>query len=1375
MRKLKLFMVACALMGAGLIQQVRAAAVDYLDGWEEVTSLPTSNDDLDDYYYVFVSTDAELMMAQEYGLSKLGDTQEGQLTMVYRTPANPLSHKTMVWTLEYSETYLYGIRNLNNSTYLMQSREGEPWRVQFAWEADQSKWTRWNFAYSDGWTIENNACMNKSENTYYSGYYIGPWNSKAFADNNVVAANKQNDEVGKFKIYRMLRTIYDAKNVTSTYLTNPSFEVTPVVTEDGFDARKNSVSGWTFTKVNDQSRFAIGTQTADDGHMGYVGSSVKPTDGNYYLSLRGRWHDKSSNEGGTVSQTISSLPKGKYTLTADYQLFINASGKGSATFTLETNGGSYLNTQNGIVGITASASTSNWNTHKPQTVSFDFDYMTGNTTFKLAFASTANAQVLLDNVNLIYNANYTDALQSAIARATAMNNRKNTVALTSAIETAQGVLDGRTNLITYQSTIDEAVTSLNSVIATTWSSLKTELASGEDITFLVENSGFEYSTPVQSGVVTTIKDAKTNNTPYGMMQNVSGWEMAVINGDNHSSGVFKYGETPWLGGTDYSAPETAPEGSSENNALGIVAVWTATTQYKQNVTLPSGRYEITIPIYNKVGGTTSFSKNLFGFVEDGGTEHLATAKTYAVNVWTTETISFDLNDVTSGYLSLGYTSVNNGSGNMPHLFIDGIKITFTDAENAYNATKSAAQEIYDAAAYASIKGTESSTERSDLKALLDADASSYTVAQYFEAIDNINNAVATFTAAKTSYDEYAEANAIATTISADAVTAPTTAAEAVTRAHELNVNIDAKVNATYRYDVTYAYAGSWTGSIGTTSSQHWSDNSSTTYLDNNGSGTISNTQVLSLPAGDYIFKMAGRGSSNATAVTMTANGQTVHFACKGDTGLGIDKTGAANFTEADETYCNSNNGRGWEWRFIPISLDEATDVTVILTIERASSTWASFSDFTILLNGPSAEEANYTALSEAVTAAESRTLGFDVDEYAPYTNIDILRKLSVAKAINPAEDHSQILINDLTATLNSDANWNANDSEVNTVSGELFSGVEYGTAGWTRSVGWNNIGDDGSYSIPAGTMTYGTVAYHEMPLKAETIYTLSFGHRKWDNNNSDNGGTVSVLNENSQGLGVTSYSGTSEQTLQTETIDFRTGAAGNYTFTISAESGRLTFGNVMIKKAVAKSITISEDATTAPVLWVANATLTRTLSASYWNTFSVPFDMEIPAGWTVKEFDSAVDNVINFKDATTIKAGKPYLVKPADDVVNPTFNGVIVENTEGETVGEGDYKFAAQIYNKALATNGTIAYLSTDGKVKKLTSGSLKGLRAYFIIPASGAPARIAFLDDDDQTTGISEMKSQPVDNGNIYDLNGRRVQTMKKGIYVVNGKKIVK
>jgi alpha-amylase len=40
--------------------------------------------------------------------------------------------------------------------------------------------------------------------------------------------------------------------------------------------------------------------------------------------------------------------------------------------------------------------------------------------------------------------------------------------------------------------------------------------------------------------------------------------------------------------------------------------------------------------------------------------------------------------------------------------------------------------------------------------------------------------------------------------------------------------------------------------------------------------------------------------------------------------------------------------------------------------------------------------------------------------------------------------------------------------------------------------------------------------------------------------------------------------------------------------------------------------------------------------------------------------------------------------------------------------------------------------------------------------------------------TGIEEVRSQKTDARNIYDLQGRRVNQMQRGIYIVNGKKVV-
>lgn len=187
-----------------------------------------------------------------------------------------------------------------------------------------------------------------------------------------------------------------------------------------------------------------------------------------------------------------------------------------------------------------------------------------------------------------------------------------------------------------------------------------------------------------------------------------------------------------------------------------------------------------------------------------------------------------------------------------------------------------------------------------------------------------------------------------------------------------------------------------------------------------------------------------------------------------------------------------------------------------------------------------------------------------------------------------------------------------------------------------------------------------------------------------------------------------------------------------------------------------------------------NVTLGRTLTADQWNTLAVPFAItDISSLGTVKELKSADGNTLTFGDATTIEAGKPYLVKPSATLANPTFNGVSITATEGTSQEAGDYKFVGRLFKSDLATDGTIAYFTSSGEVKKLTSGNINGLRAYILQPKETSNVKAFFLGEE--TTGINGLKLQNRDH-DVYDLSGRRVNaaSMHNGIYIIEGKKYV-
>ncbi|MBQ2435435.1 MAG: hypothetical protein II269_04825, partial [Bacteroidaceae bacterium] len=232
--------------------------------------------------------------------------------------------------------------------------------------------------------------------------------------------------------------------------------------------------------------------------------------------------------------------------------------------------------------------------------------------------------------------------------------------------------------------------------------LCTSSAWAQSVISVGTNLDFSEGTPVDNGICTYAKDMGDNGTTYSQMLEVAGWTIEGENGDARAAGLFTYGSGYWLGGKGYNVPATNSAGVAEGNALGIVAVWSATAQYTQLVTLEAGDYVISVPVYNAVGGTSAPTKSLIGFIADNGTEYLAPAKAYAVDTWTVENIKFTLAETTTGKLSLGYAAPNAGSGGNQHLFFDKVEImavTETDlARIDLNAALVTAQATVDAKA-----------------------------------------------------------------------------------------------------------------------------------------------------------------------------------------------------------------------------------------------------------------------------------------------------------------------------------------------------------------------------------------------------------------------------------------------------------------------------------------------------------------------------------------------------------------------------------------------------------------------------------------------------------------------------------------------------
>ena len=201
---------------------------------------------------------------------------------------------------------------------------------------------------------------------------------------------------------------------------------------------------------------------------------------------------------------------------------------------------------------------------------------------------------------------------------------------------------------------------------------------------------------------------------------------------------------------------------------------------------------------------------------------------------------------------------------------------------------------------------------------------------------------------------------------------------------------------------------------------------------------------------------------------------------------------------------------------------------------------------------------------------------------------------------------------------------------------------------------------------------------------------------------------------------------------------------------------------------------------------VANVTLTRTLQTGGWNTFCVPFSTATPTGWTVKEltasdFNSSTGALsLTFGNAASIVAGTPYLVKVTSNVVNPTFDGVTISKTAVPfTSTNVDFIPTLGLTEITGDDANDILFLGSGNTLLHPTAlpANMKGFRAYFQLKGDAALARSFSMDfGDGETTGIITIENgQSATDKAIYDLQGRRVNgTAQKGVYVVNGRKVI-
>ena len=185
---------------------------------------------------------------------------------------------------------------------------------------------------------------------------------------------------------------------------------------------------------------------------------------------------------------------------------------------------------------------------------------------------------------------------------------------------------------------------------------------------------------------------------------------------------------------------------------------------------------------------------------------------------------------------------------------------------------------------------------------------------------------------------------------------------------------------------------------------------------------------------------------------------------------------------------------------------------------------------------------------------------------------------------------------------------------------------------------------------------------------------------------------------------------------------------------------------------------------------------TLSVSAAGWATLFLNYDAEIPAGVTCCYAVSAVD-------------GEWATLKEIEGDVIPANTGVIVEAEAGDYTFEVATEAGSDVANELI---GTIVntYITKEAYVLGVVEGEVGLYKAEMAggvwlnnankayLPASVASGAASYsFRFGEGTTGIDEITDNRVQSTVIYDLTGRRIETITEpGIYIVNGvKKLVR
>ena len=193
-----------------------------------------------------------------------------------------------------------------------------------------------------------------------------------------------------------------------------------------------------------------------------------------------------------------------------------------------------------------------------------------------------------------------------------------------------------------------------------------------------------------------------------------------------------------------------------------------------------------------------------------------------------------------------------------------------------------------------------------------------------------------------------------------------------------------------------------------------------------------------------------------------------------------------------------------------------------------------------------------------------------------------------------------------------------------------------------------------------------------------------------------------------------------------------------------------------------------------------NATVSVTIGSTGYSTFSspVPLDFSGVDGLTAYVATSVGDDKVTLTSVNSAPAntglvlkgtvGQEYTIPVTASVATPELNkmvGCIV----GTDVTTPNANYYVLVNNSDIAEFQCLSGTYTDNKV------TIPAGKAYLDATATSGNSKLRIVFADDESTDIQTIQNSELKgSGEYYNLSGQRVATPQKGLYIVNGKKVL-